>query len=70
MEKHGFVVLTEIGAIRDAYLEFMHLLRAFFAGVSDWKEACKGEVHFNERGIPMVRQKTFWVFAMFAELPT
>ncbi|CAN0466223.1 unnamed protein product, partial [Ectocarpus sp. 8 AP-2014] len=53
MEKHGFVVLTETGAIRDAYLEFMELLKAFFDGDSGWKEAFKGEVHFNERGIPM-----------------
>lgn len=55
MEKHGFVVLTETGAIRDAYLEFMELLKAFFDGGSDWKETFKGRVHFNERGIPMVR---------------
>lgn len=55
MEKHGFVVLTETGAIRDAYLEFMELLKAFFDSDSDWKESCKGGVHFNERGIPMVR---------------
>ncbi|CAM9332180.1 unnamed protein product [Ectocarpus sp. 12 AP-2014] len=53
MEKHGFVVLTETGAIRDAYLEFMELLKAFFDGGSGWKEAFKGRVHFNERGIPM-----------------
>lgn len=55
MEKHGFVVLTETGAIRKAYLEFMELLNAFFGGDSDWKESCKGGVYFNERGIPMVR---------------
>ena len=55
MEKHGFVVLTETGAIREAYLEFMKLLKAFFGGESDWKESCKGGVYFNERGIPMVR---------------
>lgn len=56
MEKHGFVVLTETGAIRDAYLEFMELLKAFFDGGFDWKETFKGRVHFNERGIPMVRE--------------
>lgn len=56
MEKHGFVVLTEVGAVRDTYLEFAALLKAFFEGPSDWKEACKGGVHFNERGIPMVRE--------------
>lgn len=55
MEKHGFVVFTETCAIRDAYLEFMGLLKAFFDGDLDWKESCKGGVHFNERGIPMVR---------------
>ena len=54
MEKHGFVVLTEVGAIRKAYLGFMQLLKAFFEGDSDWKETKKGGVHFNERGIPMV----------------
>ncbi|CAN0142633.1 unnamed protein product, partial [Laminaria digitata] len=53
MEKHGFVVLTEVGVIRKAYLEFMQLLKAFFEGDSDWKETKKGGVHFNERGIPM-----------------
>eukprot|EP00904_Undaria_pinnatifida_P000552 jgi/Undpi1/10498/HiC_scaffold_29.g12948.m1 len=53
MEKHGFVVLTEVGAIRKAYLGFMQLLKAFFEGDSDWKETKKGGVHFNERGIPM-----------------
>eukprot|EP00903_Cladosiphon_okamuranus_P013737 g12788.t1 len=53
MEKHGFVVLTETGAIRKAYLEFMKLLKAFFEGDADWKESCKGGVYFNERGIPM-----------------
>eukprot|EP00752_Nemacystus_decipiens_P018464 g16554.t1 len=53
MEKHGFVVLTETGVIREAYLEFMRLLKAFFGGESDWKESCKGGVYFNERGIPM-----------------
>lgn len=56
MEKHGFVVLTETGAIREAYLEFMQLLKAFFSGGSGWKESCKGGVYFNERGIPMVRK--------------
>lgn len=56
MEKHGFVVLTETGAIREAYLEFMQLLKAFFGGGSAWKESCKGGVYFNERGIPMVRK--------------
>lgn len=55
MEKHGFVVLTEVGAIRKAYLGFMQLLKAFFEGDSDWKETKKGGVHFNERGIPMVK---------------
>lgn len=55
MEKHGFVVLTEVGAIRETYLKFMQLLKAFFDGDSERKEACKGGVHFNERGIPMVR---------------
>ncbi|CAM9567290.1 unnamed protein product [Scytosiphon promiscuus] len=53
MEKHGFVVLTETGAVRDAYIEFMELLKAFFDGNPNWKESCKGGVHFNERGIPM-----------------
>ncbi|CAM9286061.1 unnamed protein product, partial [Hapterophycus canaliculatus] len=53
MEKHGFVVLTETGAVREAYLEFMELLKAFFDGDSGRKESCKGGVHFNERGIPM-----------------
>lgn len=56
MEKHGFIVLTETGAIRDAYVEFMELLKAFFDGDSEFKESCKGGVHFNERGIPMVRK--------------
>ena len=56
MEKHGFVVLTEVGAVRKAYLEFMQHLKAFFEGDSDWKETKKGGVHFNERGIPMVKQ--------------
>lgn len=55
MEKHGFVVLTEVGTVREAYLEFVHLLRAFFDEPSERKERCKGSVHFNERGIPMVR---------------
>lgn len=54
MEKHGFVVLTETGAIRDAYVKFMALLKAFFECDSEFKESCKGGVHFNERGIPMV----------------
>lgn len=57
MEKHGFVVLTEVGAVRDTYLEFATLLKAFFEGPSEWKEGCKGGVHFNERGIPMVRRE-------------
>ncbi len=56
MEKHGFVVLTETGAIREAYLEFMQLLKGFFGGGDDRKESRKGGVHFNERGIPMVRK--------------
>ena len=58
MEKHGFIVLTEVGAIRKAYLEFMQLLKAFFEGDSDWKETKKGRVHFNERGIPMVKEQS------------
>lgn len=58
MEKHGFVVLTEVGAIRKAYLGFMQLLKAFFEGGPDWKETKKGGVHFNERGIPMVKRNT------------
>lgn len=56
MEKHGFVVLTEVGGVRKAYLEFMQHLKAFFEGDSDWKETKKGGVHFNERGIPMVKK--------------
>lgn len=54
MEKHGFVVLTETGAIRDAYVRLMELLKGFFDGGPEFKESCKGGVHFNERGIPMV----------------
>lgn len=54
MEKHGFVVLTDIGAVRGAYLEFIQVLKAFFDTPSTSKEACKGAVYFNERGIPMV----------------
>lgn len=56
MEEHGFVVLTETGAIREAYLEFMQLLKEIFGGDDGRKESCKGGVHFNERGIPMVRK--------------
>lgn len=59
MEKHGFVVLADIGIIRRTYLECMRLLKGFFEEPSESKEACKGTVHFNERGIPMVRVSTF-----------
>lgn len=55
MEKHGFIVLTDIGVIRRTYLELMRLLKAFFGVPAEAKELCKGAVHFNERGIPMVR---------------
>lgn len=54
MEKHGFVVLTDVGVIRQTYLEFVQLLKAFFEEPADAKESCKGAIHFNERGIPMV----------------
>lgn len=59
MERHGFVVLKDAGAVRSAYLKLMRLLKAFFDGDSKWKEECKGGVYFNERGIPMVSGRIY-----------
>ncbi|CAM9365519.1 unnamed protein product [Choristocarpus tenellus] len=54
MQKHGYVVLTNVGPVQRRYLEIEKKIRSFFSCCpSSIKEATKGEVYFNERGIPM-----------------
>ncbi|CAM9825273.1 unnamed protein product [Discosporangium mesarthrocarpum] len=54
MERHGFVVLTDVGPIQARYLRLEELLQSFFMRCSaDDKASAKGRIYFNERGIPM-----------------
>lgn len=65
MEKHGFVVLTDIEILFKRYPSHMKLIKAFFDEPPAAKEACKGGVYFSERGIPMVRACIPRCFAFF-----
>jgi hypothetical protein len=54
MEKHSFIVLTDLGAVGDEYLRLREVMQQFFKEDATTKQACTSTyIYQNENKTPM-----------------
>eukprot|EP00611_Tribonema_gayanum_P012122 TRINITY_DN2267_c0_g3_i1.p1 TRINITY_DN2267_c0_g3~~TRINITY_DN2267_c0_g3_i1.p1 ORF type:complete len:343 (+),score=86.86 TRINITY_DN2267_c0_g3_i1:263-1291(+) len=54
MLRHSFVIVEDdTGRVESAYLDLIAQLQRFFDAPLDSKLRCRGDIYFNERGVPM-----------------